>query len=441
MTQPSKFNTPQDLPELPPEPQQEPLPVPHEHAPPVGWRAFFTREMLICVFLGFSSGMPLFVLINLVQAWLSSEGVDIKKIGLFSLMLMPYAWKFLWAPLVDRYAMPFLGRRRGWMFVLHLAVLACIAGFGWVNPKTDLQPVFVMALILALCSSTLDIVIDAYRREILHDNQQGLGNAIHVNAYKVAGLVPGALSLILADHLPWMWVFVITAMGMLPGLVMTLVVREPTVYGTPPKRLQEAVIEPFTEFISRHGWQSAAWVLAFIFLYKLGDSMAVSLATKFYLDLGFSKTEIGALGKGVGFWASIAGGFVGGAWMLSIGIRRALWVFGFLQWFAILPFAWLAQTGHSLPMLAFAIGFEAFAVGLGTAALVAYIASQTDTRYTATQFALFTSLAALPRTVMNSFTGYIVADIGWFNFFMLCCVLAIPGMLLLPKIAPWRNQQ
>jgi len=280
-------------------------------------------------------------------------------------------------------------------------------------------------------------VLDAYRRELLPDIELGLGTAVHVNAYKIASLVPGSLSLILADHMAWSSVFVITALFMLPGIVMTLLITEPTLNNAPPKTLRAAVIEPFQEFITRNGLKSALTVLLFIFLYKLGDSMATALATPFYLEMGFTKTEIGLVAKNAGLWPSVIGGMLGGIWMMRLGINRALWIFGAVQMIAILGFAWLATVGHSLLCLALVISLEALGVGLGTAAFVAYIAQTTNPLYTATQFALFTSLAAVPRTFVNAATGYLVEYFGWVHFFVLCFVLAIPGMLLLLKVAPW----
>ena len=404
---------------------------------------WLNRRMLICVFLGFTSGLPLFILLNLLQAWLRSEGVSLKAIGLFALVQIPYTWKFIWAPLVDRYTLPglaALGRRRGWMLATQIAVLVLVAGLGTRDPKSELVTVAVLCALLAFFSASLDIVIDAFRREILPDAELGLGTAIHVNAYRLAGLVPGSLSLILADHLPWDAVFAITALFMLPGIVMSFVVAEPTIRGTRPRTLREAVVQPFHEFVLRSGWKGALTVLAFIFLYKLGDSMATALSTSFYLDIGFTKTEIGVIAKNVGLWSSVAGGLVGGAWLVKLGINRGLWIFGVLQLVAIFGFAWLAKAGADRSVLAFAIGFEAFAsVGLGTAAFVAFIARATDPRYTATQYALFTSLASVPRTFANAGAGYIVSATGWFDFFLICAVLGIPGLLLLPKVAPWRD--
>jgi PAT family beta-lactamase induction signal transducer AmpG len=398
----------------------------------------FNKRMLICVFTGFTSGLPLYILISLLPAWLRSEGVDLKAIGLFALISLPFTWKFLWAPLFDRYTPP-LGRRRGWLFISQSLLLISIPVFGAFNPKLDIWTIAYLATAVAFFSACQDIVIDAYRRELLPDIELGLGNVIHVNAYKIAGLIPGSLSLILADHMAWDKVFLITALFMLPGLLMTLLVKEPLLKQGAPRTLKQAVVEPFHEFISRNGTKTALLVLAFIFLYKLGDSMATALATPFYLDMGYSKTEIGLIAKNAGLWPSVIGGLLGGLWMIKLGINRSLWLFGAIQMLAILGFAWLATVNHSLLILGLVIGLEAFGVGLGTAAFVAYIAKTTHPLYTATQFALFTSLAAVPRTVANAGTGFMVENLGWFKFFLLCFVLAIPGMLLLFKVAPWNT--
>ena len=406
----------------------------------ISWRQqLFSRPMLICLFTGFSSGLPLYLLLNLVPAWLKSEGVDIKAIGLMALIQFPYTWKFVWSPLMDRFTVLPLGRRRGWMLLSQLFLLLAIAGLGLLNPAVTLWSIAALAFGVAFFSASQDIVLDAFRREILSDEQLGLGTALHVNAYRIAGLVPGALSLILADHLPWSWVFLITALFMLPGVMLTLWVKEPDLC-RPPKSLREAVVEPFHEFVTRKGWRYALLILLFLFLYKLGDSMATALATPFYLDMGYSKSEIGLIAKNAGLWASVAGGLLGGLWMLQLGINRALWIFGVVQVGSILGFVWLSGYDASLWALGLVIAFEALGVGLGTAAFTAFIARETDPRYTATQFALFTSLAAVPRTVVNASTGYLVAWCGWQNFFWLCTLLAIPGMVLLLKVAPWKAE-
>ena len=409
--------------------------------------ALFTRRMLICVFTGFSSGLPLYLLLNLLPAWLRTEGINLKVIGAFALIQFPYTWKFLWAPFLDRYVVPALGRRRGWMLLTQLALMATIAWMGTLSPHDELSWVIYAATAVAFLSATQDIAIDAYRRELLSNAELGLGNAVHVNAYRIAGLIPGSLSLILADHFAWQIVFAVTALFMLPGMAMTLIVAEPAVAGALPKTLREAVMEPFREFIGRAGVRSALLVLGFIFLYKLGDSMCTALATPFYLDMGFSKSDIGLIAKNAGLWPSVIGGLLGGLWMLKLGINRGLWLFGVVQVVSILGFAWLSRIGpfpeigpSERAALAIVIGFEALGVGLGAAAFVAYIARATHPAYTATQFALFTSLAAVPRTFLNATTGWLVEQLGWFGFFMLCVLLALPGMLLLFKVAPWNEK-
>lgn len=400
-----------------------------------------TKALLVCIFLGFSSGLPLFILYNLLSAWLKSEGVDLKAIGLFALVGMPYTWKFLWAPAMDRFKLPFLGRRRGWMVVTQIAVMLAVILMGQFNPSTEIWIVVFLASIVAFFSASQDIVVDAHRREWLTEGQMGSGTALFVNAYKLSTLVPGSLSLILSDLITWDWVFFITGLFMLPGILTTLLVSEPREYGPPPLTMKEAVIEPFKEFIYRSGWKHAALILLFIFLYKLGDSMASALATPFYIELGFTRTEIGLVAKNAGLWASILGGILGAYWMLKTGVNKGLWIFGVLQAVATFGFVVLAQSGPDLWVLSWVIGFEAITAGLGTAAFTAYLALETNPRFTATQFALFTSLSAVPRTFINALTGYIVEFTGWTNFFIICVVLALPGLMLLPKIAPWREEK
>jgi PAT family beta-lactamase induction signal transducer AmpG len=412
---------------------------------PVWLAPLLTRRMLICVFTGFASGMPLYLLLNLLPAWLRTEGVSLKAIGLFALIQFPYTWKFLWAPLLDRFVPP-LGRRRGWIVLTQLALVVVIILLGRLSPAENLAAVVWFAALLAFLSATGDIALDAYRRELLADHELGLGNSVHVNAYRVSGLVPGSLSLILADHLPWETVFFVTALFMLPGAAMALLVKEPAVAGGAPRTLREAVVEPFREFIARAGLREALLILLFIFLYKLGDSMATALATPFYLDMGYAKSDIGLVAKHAGLWPAVFGGLLGGLWMVSLGINRALWIFGVVQVVTIFGFVWLAGLGPqaeidaaALVRLAVVIGLEALGVGLGTAAFVAFIARSTHPLYTATQYALFSSLAAMPRTFVNATTGWLVEWFGWTQFFLLCVALALPGMALLLKVAPWRE--
>ncbi len=400
-------------------------------------QAILNRRMLICIFTGFTSGLPLYVLIQLVPAWLRVEGVGLAEIGFFALIGFPYTWKFVWSPVMDRYTLPFLGHRRGWMAVTQLALLLTIGSMGFIKPELSIWTVAILAAAVAFFSASQDIVLDAYRRELLPDIELGLGNAIHVQAYRLAGLVPGSLALILADFLPWETVFIVVALFMLAGLVLTLIIQEAIAEPKPPRTLREAVVEPFREFVNRQGLQAALLIVAFLFLYKLGDNMATALSTAFYLDIGFSLTQIGSIAKFASLIAVIIGGLIGGVMMIWLGINRALWLFGVVQLVSILGFALLAEIGANPWMLGTVVALEYLGVGLGTAAFTAFIARTTNPVFAATQFALFTAMAAVPRTLANAVTGIIVEHVGWTTFFMICTVLAIPGMLLLFKVAPW----
>ena len=416
---------------------------------PSTMQRIFSRNMLICIFTGFTSGLPLYFLINLIPAWLRTENIDLKTIGLMSLIGLPFTWKFIWSPVMDAVRPPFLGRRRGWMLVTQIGLLLTLAAYAFLNPHQHLPIIIGLSVVVAYFSASQDIVLDAFRREILSDQELGLGNSIHVNAYRIAALVPGSLSLILADIMPWNSVFLITSLFMLPGLLMTLLLaQEPDMPPTAPRTLTQTVVEPFQEFFSRKGTQQAILVLLFIFLYKLGDSMATALATPFYLDMGFSKTDIGLIAKNAGLWPAVIAGILGGVWMLKLGVNKALWLFGVVQLVTILGFAWLASFGKfdtitltEKTMLAGIIGAEAFGVGLGTACFVAYMARETNPAFTATQLALFTSLSAVPRTFMNASAGFLIEKMGYVNFFWLCFMLGIPGMLLLFKVAPWNGDK
>lgn len=405
------------------------------------WKSVLNRRMLICIFTGFASGMPLYVLIQLVPAWLKDEGVGLAEIGFFALIQLPYTWKFIWAPFFDRYWVKRFGRRRSWMLATQIPLIASIALLPYFDTESQLFTIAYLAAVVAFFSASQDVVLDAYRREILPDEELGMGNSIHVNAYRVSGLIPGSLSLILADHFAWTVVFPVTALFMLVGVGLTLSIKEPSSEALAPKTLRKAVAEPFIDFFERNGISSAILILCFMFLYKLGDSMAVALQTPFFLDSGYSMTEIGLVAKNAGLWASVLGGITGGLLMIKIGINRGLWLFGFVQIASILGFALLARSDHSLWLLGAVIAFEYLGVGLGAAAFVAFIARSTSRAHTATQLALLTALTALPRSFASATTGVLVEKVGWESFFYLCAIIAIPGMLLLFKVAPWNQDQ
>lgn len=404
------------------------------------WRQVLSKKMGICLILGFVSGLPLYVLLTLMTAFARESGLDLSVIGVLSVVTFPYTWKFVWSPLVDRFNLLRLGRRRGWMLVTQIVLIFAIALTGFVDVKNDLWLLVFFCFLTSFASATQDIVIDAYRREILSDEELGLGNSFHVNAYRLAGLIPGGLSFILAYYLPWNAVFVITALFMFPGLILSIFLKEPANISR-PRNLKAAIVEPFTEFITRKGYKYALLVVAFIFFYKLGDSMATALSTPFYLDLKYDLITIGVVAKNAGLWSMVIGSFLGGLLMLKIGINKALWIFGFGQLITILGFAYLAHLGQygtpSVWVLALVISAEYLGVGLGTAAFVSFIARETNPKYTATQIALFTSFSAIPRTFCNATTGFLIEELGYENFFYLCTALAVPGMLLLFKVAPY----
>ncbi|MDY4593545.1 MAG: AmpG family muropeptide MFS transporter [[Pasteurella] aerogenes] len=410
----------------------------------------FSRNMLICIFTGFSSGLPFYIIISLLPLWMRSEKVDLETLGYFTVVTLPFSWKFLWAPLLDRFVPPFLGRRRGWMLISQVLLIASLVSFAFLNPHSQfgLLLIAAMATLVSFFSASQDIVLDAYRREILPDNELGLGNSIHVNAYRVAGLIPGSLSLILVDYVDWKITFIVTALFMLPGIFMTLFLsHEPKIELKQQRTLKENVVEPFKEFFGRKGVLSALGILSFIFLYKLGDSMATALISPFYLDMGFSMTQIGVVVKNASLWPMIIAGIVGGIIMLKIGINRALWLFGFVQIITILGFAWLAKLGpfeqvdtFALFALTLVVAAEYIGIGLGTSAFVAFMARETNPLYTATQLALFTSLSALPRATLNTQSGALIQYLGYYDYFWFCFWLAVPGMLCLFWVAPWREK-
>jgi PAT family beta-lactamase induction signal transducer AmpG len=401
-------------------------------------KVIFSRRMFVAFIMGFASGLPLLLTITVLQAWMKEEGVDLTVIGIMSLVGIPYTVKFLWAPVMDRFTIPFLGRRRGWLLIAQIALICSIAGLGFTNPGKNPWLVAFAAFLVTFFSASQDIVVDAYRREDLSDEELGLGSSLYVNGYRVGMLLASGGGLIMADHMSFTMVYLIMAACMLPGVITTLLTPEPIVTAGTPKNMKEAVLNPLVDYFKRKG---AILILAFILLYKIGDAMASAMTTPFYLDIGFTKTEIGAIVKLFGFWATIIGGLVGGMLMLRLKINRSLWIFGFLQAVSTAGFALLARIGHNIPTLAGVIAFENLSSGMGTAAYVAFIASITNKKFTATQYALLSSLVGVPRVLASAPTGYLAKNIGWVGFFIFCTLIAIPGILLLMKFAPWNAKE
>ena len=400
-------------------------------------KVIISRRMLVAFVMGFSAGLPLLLTMGVLQAWMKEKGVDLTWIGMITLVQLPYTWKFIWAPILDRYTLPFLGRRRGWLLMAQLTLVIAIVALGYSDPVEHVAMMVVAAVLVAFFSATQDIVIDAYRREDLPDEELGLGSSMYIYGYRLGMLLASGGGLIMADHMPFSSVYLIMAACMLPGILTTLLTPEPEVAAGTPQTMKEAVVNPLVEYFSR---SNAIWILIFILLYKIGDTMASAITTPFYLDIGFSKTDIGAVVKVFGTGATLGGAFLGGIILLKLGINRSLWIFGVLQALSTACFALLARIGYSIPALSGVIAFENLSSGMGTAAFVAFMASITNKKFTATQYALLTSLIGIPRAVASSVTGFMAKGIGWEGFFIFCALVAIPGMLMLLKFAPWNSR-
>lgn len=398
---------------------------------------FQSRKMVALLLLGFASGLPLLLTDRTLQAWMTVEGVDLKAIGLFSLVGIPYSLKFLWSPLLDRFVPPFLGRRRGWLIVTQVALVLAIAAMALQNPTQALQMLALNALLIAFLSASQDIASDAYRTDVLEQPEMGAGAAVFVLGYRIALLITGALALVLADRMPWPVVYLLLAGVMSLSILFTLFAPEPVHQARPPATLLEAVYLPFQEFFQRQGVVTGLLSLVFIVLYKLGDAMVKTMATPFLLKTGFSQTDIGAIQGGMGLLATIVGTLVGGAVLSQIGINRSLWIFGWLQMLSNLSYYVLAQVGQNYPVMVIAINLENFCDGLGTAAFVAFLMSLCNQRFSATQYALLSSLMAVTRLIVAP-SGALAQAVGWPSFFLLTLLAALPGLLLLPFFAPWK---
>ncbi len=397
----------------------------------------FSRRMLVALLMGFSGGLPLLLTWGVLQAWMTKKGVDLTWIGMISLFHIPYTWKFLWAPFLDRFVPPFLGRRRGWLIACQIALMVAIVGLGYSDPVNNTGLMIVAAVLVAFFSASQDIVIDAYRREDLPDEELGLGSSMYVYGYRLGMLLASGGGLILADHISFSQVYLIMSLCMLPGIITTLLTPEPEMVAGAPQTMKEAVVGPFVDYFNRNG---AIWILLFILLYKIGDTMASGITIPFYMQTGFSMTEIGTVVKFFGTAATLVGVFLGGVILLKLGINRGLWIFGILQAFSTAGFAILARIGYNIAMLSGVIAFENLSSGMGTAAFVAFMASITNKKFTATQYALLTSIMGLSRLMASSVTGFMAKNMGWQSFFIFCTLIAVPGMLLLFKIAPWNSR-
>jgi MFS transporter, PAT family, beta-lactamase induction signal transducer AmpG len=390
------------------------------------------RILLIAV-MGFSSGLPLLLTLSTLSYWLAKLGVNKTSIGLFASVGIPYSFKFLWAPLLDQIRPPFLGRRRGWAIVIQAALALSILAMGFTDPAVNPWWTALAALVVAFFSASQDIVIDAYRIEILPEAEQGAGSAATQVGYRIGLLAAGAGAVALADYVAWPVVFAVLAALVGVGMIAFLIAPEPVAPPAPEREsfaawLMRGVVGPLAEFFLRRG---ALVILLFVLLYKFGDAISGTMATPFYVELGFTGVEIAAVTKVFGILASLAGTLAGGLLVARFGIMRALLIGGVLQAAGILLFALLAMKGHDTVWLAIAVGGDNFVGGLGSAAFVAYLSALCNVAFTATQYALLSSFMAVGRTLLSSGSGWLASQMSWAAFFVLSTGLAIPGLLLL----------
>ncbi len=391
--------------------------------------------MVTVALMGFASGLPLFLTGFTLKAWLTDAGLDLKAIGLFGLIVQPYALKFLWAPVLDRFLPPFLGRRRGWMVITQAALALLLAAMAASDPRAGAGRIALLGFLVAFASASQDIVVDAWRREAFAGPDLGLANAVHIGAYRVAMLVSGAGALILAEKTGWRATYLAMAGLMAAGSLGSFLAWSTDGSVQPPRTLREAVVEPLRQLLGR---PAIGEVLAFCLLYKIGDQLADAMTAPFLLrGMGFTKLQIGATTKTVGMVCIILGGILGGLLMKKLSLKRALLVFGLLQAGSVLAFWALSRLGPRLAVLTGALALENLSFGMGTAAFATFIMLLCDRRFTATQYALLSSLLAFARGYLTAPAGWFADRFGWSGYFLACALAAIPGLLLLSRFDRW----
>lgn len=408
-----------------------------------GWRAAFAlyadRRLLVILLMGFSSGLPLLLGFSTLSYWLSKEGVSLSAIGGLLAASAPYSFKFLWAPLIDQGWLPvftrLFGRRRGWMLAIQILLAASIVALGFGDPRESIVYIAAMALVVATLSASQDIVIDAYRIEILEEHEQGAGAAMTQTGYRFGLLVAGAGAIALADFVSWLWIYSFMASLVAIGMLAAVIAPEPQPVErdhpeSPPLGdiLYHAVIEPLMDLLRRRG---IVWILLFVLLYKYGDALAGAMANPFFHQIGFSGVEIASVTKVFGVAATLVGIFAGGVLVAKTGVWWALVIGGVSQAVTNLLFAALAAAGNDLTLLAIAVGADNFAGGLGSAAFVAYLSGLCNLSFTGTQYALLTSLMAFGRTLFATASGPLAEHTGWMVFYMSTTAIAVPGLILL----------
>jgi len=388
-----------------------------------------TRRLLVLVLLGFASGLPLFLTGSTLRAWMTDEQWSLVSIGLLAFVTLPYSLKVFWAPLLDRYALPGLGRRRGWMLLMQGLMVLALVLLARTNARLSMLRVVWLGLAVAFTSATFDIAVDAWRAEALDQKHLGLGNSIHISAYRVAMLVSGGLALILAQLYGWRTTYLLMALITCLGMLGTWLAINTDSVARAPRSLREAVVGPLTDLLQRPG---IGYLLAFAVFYKLGDWLAEAMTMPFLMrGMGFTKLQIGTVQKTTAMVAIILGGLLGGWMLLRMSLRKVLWICGFVQAGSILGFWAISLLGRHLPLLVAANTLENLAYGMGSSALVALLMGSCNRTYTGTQYALFSALTALPRTLFGGMTGFMAEAYGWKLYFPVCAAAAIPGLLLL----------
>ena len=398
---------------------------------------FLTKNLVIIFLLGISSGLPLALILSTLKALLVDRGFDIKTIGFFSLISLPYTLKFCFAPIMDSIGLPILtkifGQRRSWMVLSQLFLIIFIAALGTAAIFGSLGTIAVLALLIAFASASQDIVIDAYRIELIEKENQGLAAGFYVYGYRIGMLISGAGALILADLIGWKAVYFFMAVFMLIGIITTIFAKDVERDWKQEKYdffswFKNSVIKPFQDFTAHQKWPA---IIAFIICFKLGDAFAGNLTLPFLLELDFTKLEIASVVKTFGLFATLSGVFVGGVLVKKLNLNKSLWIAGFAQMISNLAFSHLSQIGHNVEVLYFVIFIENFSCGIGDAVFVAYLSGLCNIKFSATQYALLSSLATLSRSVLSSSAGIFVVSLGWYNFYIFSTFLAIPGLIFL----------
>ena len=385
---------------------------------------YINKDCIVSLLMGFSAGVPLLMTLSILQAWMKDFGIDLSTIGIFGLVGLPYSLKFMWAPFLDRFSLPFLGRRRGWLLLSQVSIILTAIGIYFIDISTQLFGLGMLCLLLSFFSATQDILVDAYRRENVSEKYLPLASSLYVIGYRVAMAVVGSVGFILSDYISFNSVFLYLSSLMGIGIFTTLICDENDYV----VKIRESIIEPLLDYFRKN---KAFIILTFIFIYKIGDMLAFFMSVPYYLDLEYTKSQIGYM-KFISTWMTLLGSFIGGILLVKYNnIMKGLFYFGILQMVSTFGYVILSWVEPNLILLCSVGSFESFCSGLGTAVFISYIALLTNVKFTGTQYALLSSFVAIPRTIFTSQTGFLVESIGWEYYFIFCTLIAIPGLILI----------